>query len=587
MNKSNLKEILNKNEIKNENIEEEKKESNLLFNKMIINQNNHNRNHSKIIDIITKNGIIAEYTIDTLKNQNIIFYKLPPKILDDDETPCDDDDDNNYIKNNNKDNTDNHISNLSNNKNNFNNNNNGVNIGKKSFYHKKVVKKNSDKFKFKKDLFFPIDYEIVYNGISEFYYPLLKNINSTEIIGNNYQNIISRLENYIKSNSVFEPLINDNYSDPYIEFLLKQKENEEILLNIFIFLIQNILNLNFDCMDSLTNEQIEIIFKEVNILIKKIYESLMLINLYNYNLKKETKNKNKTNTISFENLCMNYFKEYYKNIFSPSNEQIIIKLNDCLKYFMEKLLFLTETITTILNQLKSKDINIISSEYISQKNIFEKILSIYKEKEKENVKEILITNISILKYLINTIKIQIPYLPKISNKYKYTLVVDLDETLVHYVEEEERAFVQVRPYADYFLKEMGKYFEIVIFTAAAEDYADIVLQELDKFNSISYKLYRKHTNLLNGIFFKDLSKLGRDIQKICIIDNNKENYGLQPDNGLHISSFLGDQSDNELLNLSQDLMKIIHSNLDDIRPVIKVINNIMKDRYIRTNAHLE
>ena len=176
---------------------------------MIINQNNHNRNHSKIIDIITKNGIIAEYTIDTLKNQNIIFYKLPPKILDDDETPCDDDDDDNYIKNDNKGNTDNHISNLSNNKNNF-NNNNGVNIGKKSFYHKKVVKKNSDKFKFKKDLFFPIDYEIVYNGISEFYYPLLKNINSTEIIGNNYQNIISRLENYIKSNSVFEPLINDN-----------------------------------------------------------------------------------------------------------------------------------------------------------------------------------------------------------------------------------------------------------------------------------------------------------------------------------------------------------------------------------------
>ena len=34
-------------------------------------------------------------------------------------------------------------------------------------------------------------------------------------------------------------------------------------------------------------------------------------------------------------------------------------------------------------------------------------------------------------------------------------------------------------------------------------------------------------------------------------------------------------------------MKIIHSNLDDIRPVIKVIDNIMKDRYIRTNAHLE
>ena len=34
----------------------------------------------------------------------------------------------------------------------------------------------------------------------------------------------------------------------------------------------------------------------------------------------------------------------------------------------------------------------------------------------------------------------------------------MDETLVHYVEEESRAYVQIRPYADYFLTEMGKYF---------------------------------------------------------------------------------------------------------------------------------
>ena len=134
---------------------------------------------------------------------------------------------------------------------------------------------------------------------------------------------------------------------------------------------------------------------------------------------------------------------------------------------------------------------------------------------------------------------------------------------------------------------MGKYFEIVIFTAAAEDYANIVLKELDKNNFISYKLYRKHINQNNGVFIKDLSKLGRDIKKVCIIDNNKENFGLQPENGLHISSFLGDQSDNELLILCQDLMRIINTNLNDIRPVIKEINAIMVNRYIRTNAILE
>ena len=192
------------------------------------------------------------------------------------------------------------------------------------------------------------------------------------------------------------------------------------------------------------------------------------------------------------------------------------------------------------------------------------------------------------KILIEKSKVKPPFLPPLdTKKYIYTLVVDLDETLVHYIEEENRAYVQVRPYADYFLTEMGKYFEIVIFTAAAEDYADIVLNELDKNNSINFKLYRKHTEQINGIFIKDLSKLGRDISKVIIIDNNKDNFSLQPENGLHICSFLGDQNDDELFALSEDLMRIVNSKKKDIRPIIKEIDVIMKKRYEKKNVILE
>ena len=192
------------------------------------------------------------------------------------------------------------------------------------------------------------------------------------------------------------------------------------------------------------------------------------------------------------------------------------------------------------------------------------------------------------KILLEKNKVKPPFLPPLdTKKYTYTLVVDLDETLVHYIEEENRAFVQVRPYADYFLTEMGKYFEIVIFTAAAEDYADIVLNELDKNNVINFKLYRKHTEQINGIFIKDLSKLGRDISKVIIIDNNKDNFSLQPENGLHICSFVGDQNDDELYSLSEDLMKIVNSKKDDIRPIIKEIDDIMKERYSKKEVVLE
>lgn len=65
--------------------------------------------------------------------------------------------------------------------------------------------------------------------------------------------------------------------------------------------------------------------------------------------------------------------------------------------------------------------------------------------------------------------IQEPYVSKIRKDREYTLVLDLDETLVHYVEEENAAFVQIRPDAELFLEEVSKYYEVVIFTAAMPD----------------------------------------------------------------------------------------------------------------------
>ena len=182
--------------------------------------------------------------------------------------------------------------------------------------------------------------------------------------------------------------------------------------------------------------------------------------------------------------------------------------------------------------------------------------------------------------LLEKNKVKPPFLPELdTNKYKYTLVLDLDETLVHYIEEENSAYVQVRPYADYFLKELSPFFEIVLFTAAEEDYTDIVLKELNKNNYITHILCRKYTELNNGSYIKDLSKLGRDLSKVVIVDNNKDNFSLQPENGLFISSYFGEQNDNELYLLCGDLMKIIETKPEDIRPIIKEIDSIMQKRY--------
>ena len=109
----------------------------------------------------------------------------------------------------------------------------------------------------------------------------------------------------------------------------------------------------------------------------------------------------------------------------------------------------------------------------------------------------------------------------------------------------------------------------------------MVLKESNKNNYISHVLCRKYTELNNNSYIKDLSKLGRDLSKVCIVDNNKDNFCLQPENGLFISSYYGEQNDNELYSLCGDLMKIIGIQPDDIRTVIKKLILLYKEGILK------
>jgi hypothetical protein len=67
-----------------------------------------------------------------------------------------------------------------------------------------------------------------------------------------------------------------------------------------------------------------------------------------------------------------------------------------------------------------------------------------------------------------------PYLTPIENK-EYCLVLDLDETLVHYFEVGSEGTFLVRPGCDQFLTEMAEIYEVVIFTAAMQDVSYLFL----------------------------------------------------------------------------------------------------------------
>lgn len=84
-------------------------------------------------------------------------------------------------------------------------------------------------------------------------------------------------------------------------------------------------------------------------------------------------------------------------------------------------------------------------------------------------------------------------LPEIQRNKIYTLVLDLDETLVHYFEVGQQGRLLVRPGVINFLRDMQKYYEIVIFTAAVQGYADWAIDQIDTLGCISHRLYRQHT----------------------------------------------------------------------------------------------
>lgn len=140
----------------------------------------------------------------------------------------------------------------------------------------------------------------------------------------------------------------------------------------------------------------------------------------------------------------------------------------------------------------------------------------------------------------------------------YTLVLDLDETLVHYYELDGMGDYHIRPGMHEFLERMNQLgYELVIFTAATQDYADWVIDQIDPGRLIHYRLYRQHALPWGPIFVKDLSRLGRSLDRCLILDNVQENFMLQPHNGIFICTWYDDPHDTALFALTPLLDELL------------------------------
>ncbi|XP_061652218.1 CTD small phosphatase-like protein isoform X2 [Phyllopteryx taeniolatus] len=154
---------------------------------------------------------------------------------------------------------------------------------------------------------------------------------------------------------------------------------------------------------------------------------------------------------------------------------------------------------------------------------------------------------------------------KISDYGKKCVVIDLDETLVHssfkpisnadFIVPVEidgtvhQVYVLKRPHVDEFLQKMGELFECVLFTASLAKYADPVADLLDQWGVFRARLFRESCVFHRGNYVKDLSRLGRELSNVIIVDNSPASYIFHPENAVPVQSWFDDMNDTELLDL--------------------------------------
>jgi len=189
-------------------------------------------------------------------------------------------------------------------------------------------------------------------------------------------------------------------------------------------------------------------------------------------------------------------------------------------------------------------------------------------------------------YVLNIIEPENDWLlpsPSPEDQGRKCLVLDLDETLVHSCfepiecsfsltitldETNYGVYVLKRPYVDEFIVECAKMYELVIFTASLPEYANPVIDTLDKNGLIKHRLFRGDCVFYEEQFYvKDLSKLGRNMKDCIIIDNSMLSFLFNPTNAIACTSWFDDKSDTELL----DLLPVLSGQLlatNDVRTIL-------------------
>jgi hypothetical protein len=363
--------------------------------------------------------------------------------------------------------------------------------------------------------------------------------------------------------------------------LIFHEENRLIIqsainLKLFCIMITYHLSLNQNLILKLLDD-LKLIFsllkQNLYLFIKKliifygeafILQNEMYFKNFNYILSRygfNNLNENDIKNIIYQN-CSNISK----NISNILNYYKIIG-NPFYKDFNE--------IFSVLSQITEKDINNYFCTHLLGKKIPKN------NNITINFTKTLKTDVELFEYKKN--RFRPPYITTPTKK-KYTLVLDLNNTLINYENDDmdninnNSTFI-LRPGLLSFLNTLQPIYEIISFTNESKEISDKYLKEIEGNKKyFDFNLYKEHNILIGRNLVKDISKIGRDMKKTIIVDKLYENIKATPQNGILIKPYFGekDKNDTVLFELKKLLILFHKMGYEDIRVAIKNYANDIK-----------
>ena len=368
------------------------------------------------------------------------------------------------------------------------------------------------------------------------------------------------------------------------KYLLKETEAIKVFINHSLILI--IICYDFYFNKNTNNSKIKF----------SLYESIRLIYINLLMAISPIKNKIISENKDFYNLRLiemsginNIIDKNLINFSNSTNEDDISFKRELLHNNTNLLITNISLIIKIYNQNKITELYYsMKSDFIS----FDEINNFFRQNIlREDFIGCSVLASTFLKEKENFALSPIPYITTPSSK-KYCLVLDLDETLIHFKvnhSHNDEGVLKLRPGISTFLEVIKDYYEIILFTEASEAYTELIMETFNKNNFFDFKFFRQHTIIIGQDFVKDLQRIGRPLDRIIIIDNMAQNFRMQKYNGILIKPFYGeDQNDRALIDLIPILINISKDNLDTRNGLVKykdeIITKITSNLFRRNNS---